>query len=75
MSSRTDWRRENGHFDGARAAQARFWFGEEVRQGLLRQLQTPEARAVMQALAEKVAAGDVSATRAAEEVLAKLGRA
>ncbi|MDU8929856.1 methylmalonyl Co-A mutase-associated GTPase MeaB [Alisedimentitalea sp. MJ-SS2] len=75
MSSLVQWRRENGHFDGARAAQARFWFGEEVRQGLLRQLETPEARAVMATLAEKVATGDMSATRAAEEVLARLGGA
>ena len=75
MSDLIAWRRENGHFDGARAAQARFWFGEEVRQGLLRRLQTPEAQDDMAALADQVASGEITATRAAEDFLARLTQA
>jgi LAO/AO transport system kinase len=75
MQALVEWRRENGFFDTTRAAQARFWFGEEVRQGLLRRLETPEARAAMEALAERVAAGEITAARAADEALARLGGA
>lgn len=38
MSALFDWRLENGFFDRTRAEQARFWFEEDVRQGLLAQL-------------------------------------
>ena len=72
MTALTNWRRENGHFDACREAQARYWFQQEVRQGLMAQLDTPEARARMQDFAERVAAGDITPTVAAQELLQSL---
>ncbi|WP_163847091.1 methylmalonyl Co-A mutase-associated GTPase MeaB [Pseudooceanicola aestuarii] len=69
MQALVDWRREAGHFDGARAAQARYWFAEDVKHGLLAQLETDPARARMAALAEEVAQGRKTPTLAAEEML------
>jgi LAO/AO transport system kinase len=69
MTSLVDWRRETGHFDARRAAQARYWFNEEVKQGLLARLETPAARAAMDRAAEDVAAGRATPTNAARDVL------
>lgn len=69
MTTLIDWRRETGHFDGRRAEQARYWFEQEVRHGLLAQLDTPGAKAVMQKAAEQVAAGDMTPTAGADLVL------
>ena len=41
MQALADWRREAGHFDARRAEQARYWFREDVRQGLLARLSGP----------------------------------
>ncbi len=68
-----DWRRENGHWAGRRAAQARHWFGEEVREALLARLKTPPARARMADLADEVANGKTSAGQAAGAMLDWLG--
>lgn len=73
MTALVNWRRETGHFDGRRAEQARYWFGQEVRQGLLARLETPSARATMQDYATRVAAGDMTPTVAATEVLRQIG--
>lgn len=68
-----DWRRETSHWRAHRAAQARHWFEEEVRLGLLARLTgTPETRARMVALGERVAAGALAPTAAAAEMLAML---
>jgi len=72
MMALVEWRRENGHFDAARARQAQFWFGEEVRQRLLRRLESGAAKAVMQTFAARVAEGDITPSRAAEEVLSQI---
>ncbi|SFO06296.1 LAO/AO transport system kinase [Roseovarius lutimaris] len=72
MMTLVNWRRERGHFSGRRAEQARYWFREEVRQGLLAQLDTPDARAVMQEYSERVAKGTMTPTVAAVEVLKKV---
>ncbi|UYV36696.1 methylmalonyl Co-A mutase-associated GTPase MeaB [Rhodobacteraceae bacterium D3-12] len=72
MTSLIEWRRENGHFERARAEQAEFWFREDVRQGLLRQLETGPARDIMSGLADEVAAGKLTPTRAASEALARI---
>lgn len=46
MRALSEWRREHGHWDARRANQARHWFEEEVRQGLLKALTaSEEARA------------------------------
>ncbi|PTN02524.1 LAO/AO transport system kinase [Rhodovulum imhoffii] len=68
------WRRENGHFDIRRAEQARFWFGEEVRRGLLARLdEDPQMRARMRALGEEVARGGMTVAVASQAMLAELG--
>ena len=72
MTALVDWRRENGHFDARREAQARYWFNEEVKQGLLAQLETPEAKAAMAQAAEDVAEGRATPTNAARELLERL---
>ncbi|MCW1955979.1 methylmalonyl Co-A mutase-associated GTPase MeaB [uncultured Lentibacter sp.] len=73
MRALRDWRCANGHFDGTRARQARHWFAEDVRQGLLARLQTGEMRDVMDGLAAEVEAGAMTPSAAAAEALAKLG--
>ncbi len=73
MQALTDWRRTSGHFDGRRAEQARYWFREDVKNGLLARLDTSEARGDMARLAEAVAVGDMTATGAAQEMLSKIG--
>lgn len=73
MRALVEWRRENGYFDAARADQARYWFTEEVRQGLLAQLRSGPIRAEMERLGDAVAAGNVTPSKAAETVLAMIG--
>ena len=72
MTKLTEWRRENGHFAARREAQARYWFNEEVKQGLLAQLETPEAKAALEQAAEDVAEGRATPTNAARELLERL---
>ncbi|MDM8167491.1 methylmalonyl Co-A mutase-associated GTPase MeaB [Roseovarius sp.] len=72
MTALVDWRRENGHFDARREAQARYWFNEEVKQVLLAQLETPQAKAAMAQAAEDVAEGRATPTNAARELLERL---
>ncbi|MGY6411204.1 MAG: methylmalonyl Co-A mutase-associated GTPase MeaB [Alkalilacustris sp.] len=66
-----DWRRAEGHWQARRAAQARHWFEEEVRQGLVALLRDdPRARARMAELGRAVAEGAAAPAAAAAEVLA-----
>ena len=74
MTALAEWRRDHGHWDAARAAQAAHWFEEEVRAGLLARLSTGEAKRRMAALADAVAAGDKAPTAAAREMLDGLDR-
>ena len=67
------WRRENGFWDRTRAAQARYWFHEDVKQRLLAQLQTPEARDALGRLSDQVAQGAVDPAVAAQGFVEKLG--
>jgi LAO/AO transport system kinase len=74
MQALAEWRRAEGHWDRRRAEQARGWFDDEVRQGLLARLTAdPETKARMARLGDAVAAGETSVTAAAEEMLAALG--
>lgn len=66
------WRRETSHFAARRAQQAQYWFEEEVRQGLLARLETPEMRAAMAEAAREVAEGRATPSGAAQEVLERL---
>ncbi|WP_416535032.1 MULTISPECIES: methylmalonyl Co-A mutase-associated GTPase MeaB [unclassified Phaeobacter] len=73
MQALADWRRANGHWQRRRAEQARYWFGEDVRQALLARLETPWARSRMAELSEDVAAGQITPAAAARDLLAGLG--
>ena len=73
MRSLIDWRRAEGHFTARRAAQARTWFVEEVRQGLLARLDRPETRASMEHYARSVAEGGITPAAAAVEMLDRIG--
>ncbi|OIQ25817.1 MAG: ATPase/protein kinase [Alphaproteobacteria bacterium MedPE-SWcel] len=67
------WRRESGHWDQNRAAQAQYWFAEEVRQALLARLQTPWAKSRMAELSSAVADGRQTPQAAARDLLSGLG--
>ncbi len=69
MRSLVDWRRHSGHWDARRAAQAEYWFHEDVRQGVLAQLEQGEARRQMARLGTLVADGVVTPSAAAREML------
>lgn len=69
MEELVAWRRAHGHWEKRRAAQARHWFEEDLRIGLLSALETGSARARIDALGGQVAAGELSASRAADEML------
>ncbi|ATF17667.1 methylmalonyl Co-A mutase-associated GTPase MeaB [Phaeobacter gallaeciensis] len=73
MQTLADWRRENGHWQRRRGEQARYWFGEDVRQALLARLETPWAQGRMADLSEEVAEGRVTPAAAAKDLLAGLG--
>lgn len=74
MQSLIEWRKANGHWSRARAAQARHWFEEEVRQGLLAALARQPQKGLMASLGDRVAGGDLSPETAAAEMLRLLGR-
>ncbi|MGP9788507.1 methylmalonyl Co-A mutase-associated GTPase MeaB [Roseinatronobacter sp. NSM] len=67
-----EWRRAQGHWQASRAAQARHWFEEEVRQTLLARLTEPRARTLMQALSAQVSEGQITASRAADEFFSRI---
>lgn len=67
-------RRDSGHWDMTRAEQARHWFADAVRQGLLAGLDREPARGVMADLGDRVARGETTPEAAAAEVLRLLGR-
>ncbi|WP_424944749.1 methylmalonyl Co-A mutase-associated GTPase MeaB [Aliiroseovarius crassostreae] len=72
MQTLADWRRANGHWSARRAEQARYWFEEDVRQGLLAALQKGDIRDRLATLGGQVARGEVGASRAAEEMIAHI---
>jgi len=74
LLSLTEWRREKGFWDQTRAAQARYWFKQAVKQALLEQLDRPTARAALAELSDKVAAGETDSSAAAQAFVAGLER-
>jgi len=73
MRALAEWRKDTGVWARRRAEQAVHWFEEEVRSGLLAQLEVaPETRAAMRAAAARVSAGDIGPDAAAREILARL---
>ncbi len=68
-----EWRRGAGHFAARRAAQARFWFDDEVRHGLLARLTEDAAlKSAMARAGAAVARGEADASAAAAEILDRL---
>ncbi|TQM94946.1 methylmalonyl Co-A mutase-associated GTPase MeaB [Roseinatronobacter monicus] len=67
-----EWRRETGHWQTRRVAQARHWFHEEIRQTLLARLEAPSARALATSLLQDVEAGQTTPTKAAAALVAQL---
>jgi len=74
MQSLGQWRRDNGHWATNRAAQARYWFDQEVRHALLARLETAHARSELDRLGAEVSAGGLSPSSAAEQMLRLLTR-
>jgi LAO/AO transport system kinase len=74
MQTLADWRKAHGHWDRNRATQARHWFEEEVRQGLLAALRHEPQRGLMSGYADRVAKGEITPEAAAAEMLRAMGR-
>jgi LAO/AO transport system kinase len=74
MQTLADWRRAHGHWATRRALQARHWFEEELRRGLLAVLAREPALGLVAQLGNRVSAGEVTPEAAAAEMLALLGR-
>ena len=70
MTALTQWRRSEGYFNSRRAAQARYWFEEEVRQGLLANLLPVPVQAAMAQAAGAVERADITPDAAARDILA-----
>lgn len=66
------WRKEKGAWEANRASQAQYWFHEEVKQGLLAQLQGDKVRLALSEFDAKVASGEMSVSKAAQDMLAQL---
>jgi len=70
MQTLAAWRRAEGHWEARRAAQARHWFEEEVRAGLMaRILGDPGLAARLEALGAAVARGEAAPGQAAAALL------
>ncbi len=69
METLCKWRQSEGHWESRRARQAHYWFMEELRQGVLAQLESVEARREIAELSQAVSKGQASPTAAAEQVL------
>ena len=72
VQSLATWRKDKGHWSDRRAAQARHWFTEEVRQGLLAALTQEPIRSRMQTLATAVTDGSMTPEAAAADLLSSL---
>jgi LAO/AO transport system kinase len=75
MQTLATWRKDQGHWAARRAAQARHWFEEEVRQGLLAALTHEPQHGLMAGLGMRVAAGELTPEAAASELLQVMARA
>jgi LAO/AO transport system kinase len=73
MQALADWRRARSHWARTRAEQARAWFEDEVRAGLLARLtEDPALRARLLAAGAAVAQGQRSPASAAADILSQL---
>ncbi|MGC8203747.1 methylmalonyl Co-A mutase-associated GTPase MeaB [Aliiroseovarius sp. PTFE2010] len=70
-----NWRKAHGHWEARRAAQARHWFEEELRQALLAELSRPgPVRDTVRRLGAQVEAGELAPSAAVDQALAAMGR-
>ena len=74
MQTLAGWRRAQGHWAARRAGQARHWFEEELRRGLLSVLQREPAKGLVEHLGNRVSAGEITPEAAATEMQRMLGR-
>ncbi|VAW03067.1 putative periplasmic protein kinase ArgK and related GTPases of G3E family [hydrothermal vent metagenome] len=72
MQTLVNWRRAQGHFDARRREQAQYWFHEELRHGLLAELETDRMQKLMHAYADQVADGKLSPASAAQKLLQQI---
>lgn len=73
MTALADWRRDTGVWDARRADQARFWFHEEVRAGLLSRLTSdPGVTSRLSDLEAEVVSGARRPAGAAAELVAQV---
>jgi LAO/AO transport system ATPase len=72
MNTLADWRRENGFFDKRRSEQAEYWFAQDIRHGLLSQLEKEPLKSMIAGLARKVSKGEITPGHAAADVLRAL---
>lgn len=73
MQTLARWRRDHGIWDARRAEQARYWFREEVRAGVLSRLTAdPAIKDLMTQLEEQVARGSTAPSLAADEIVARM---
>ena len=70
ISELADWRRQQGVWDDIRKKQAKYWFQQELRAGLMRYLMRDEGLAALVAdLSLAVESGEISASAAAATAL------
>ncbi len=70
MTALANWRKENAHWSGRRAEQARYWFHEEVRLQLLERLsRDPDLAKQLSEAEAQLTRGETTATQAAARVL------
>ena len=67
-----NWRHEKGYFEKTRASQARFWFEEDVRQGVLASLLKDEIVSMIDHFAIEVERGQMPPEIAASKVLRRI---
>ena len=72
MNELLNWRKEEGYFDINRAMQARFWFEEDVKQGLLARLYQNTVRQMISDFAADVEKGKLLPSQAAREVISRI---
>jgi LAO/AO transport system kinase len=73
MLTLATWRKDHGVWDARRMTQARYWFQEEVRAGLLAQLTSdPHVKAQLETLERDVEAGKMRPAQAAETLIEAL---
>lgn len=72
MQDLVTWRQDQGFFTASRAAQARYWFEQDVRAALLAQLDHPEAQALMAELGAAVVENALDPAVAAARMLKHL---